>query len=910
MNGNGRSGPLVGARDPFARPAWLRYGIGVVCVGLAWAVREALTKVFGNSALPFLTFYPAVAVAVWYGGLAPGVLSIVLSALLSRRFFFQPAEAFELQNAVALAAFAVTNGFIAAAIESMHRARRRLVIDICERREAEADLRDSHDLLSTTLASIGDGVIVTDSSGSVTMVNATAEQLTGWNSADAIGRPLPSIFRIVNEITREVVENPVEKVLRLGGVVGLANHTVLIAKDGSERPIDDSAAPIQRPGGALRGVVLVFRDFTARRKAALEHGRLAAIVESSGDAIVSKNLDGVIQTWNDGAQRLFGYRSDEIIGKPVTVLIPPERLDEETTILERLRRGQPSVLIETVRVAKGGRRIPVSVNVSPILDREGRVVGASKILRDLTAIVAALEALAREKELLATTLSSIGDAVIATDAKGIVTFMNPIAETLTGWTGRDAAGRPLLEVFRIVNEQTRKEVENPATRSARDGVIVGLANHTVLISRTGEERPIDDSAAPIRNGGDKIAGSVLVFRDITQRRQIESDLRTSRDRLRVQADELLVADRRKNEFLATLAHELRNPMAAITNSVSVLQMKGPPDPDLAMARDVIDRQVQHMTRLLDDLLDVSRLGSHKLDLQKQRVTLSTIVESAVETARPSITLGKHELSTRLPPAEVVLHADPVRLAQVFSNLLNNAAKYMEPGGRITLDAKREGGNVVVSVRDAGVGIAPESMKQIFQMFSQLPSSLERSQGGVGVGLWLAKNLVELHGGSITAHSAGAGKGSEFVVVLPVATSAGSSPTRRATRPTSSVKRRILVADDHKDTAETLAVMLRSLGHDVKVVYDGADALKAAAELRPAVVLLDVGMPRLSGYDVCRRIRAEPWGRSMLLVAQTGWGQEMDRRRAEEAGFDRHLLKPVDFSALVGVLDELQKVRGG
>jgi PAS domain S-box-containing protein len=877
---------------------------------LGWAVREALTKVLGTTALPFLTFYPAVALAAWYGGSGPGVLSIVLSGILSNWLFFESRDTFDSQKVVALAAFGVSSGVIVAAIESMHRARRRLVTQIDERTRTEAELTKARDLLTTTLASIGDGVIVTDSSGQVTMVNATAEHLTGWKSPDAIGRPLPSIFRIINEETRKEVENPVEKVLRLGTVVGLANHTVLIAKDGSERPIDDSAAPIQRAGGSLLGIVLVFRDFTERHKSAIAHGRLAAIVESSGDAIVSKSLDGIVQTWNGAAQRLFGYLPEEIIGKPVTMLIPPEHLDEETMILERLRNGQPSVLIETVRLARDGRRIPVSVSVSPILDREGRIVGASKILRDLTEIVAAREALAREKELLATTLASIGDAVIATDAKGLVTFMNPVAETLTGWTGRDAAGHPLPEVFRIINEQTRKEVENPATRSAREGVIVGLANHTVLLSKTGEERPIDDSAAPIRIAGGTIVGSVLVFRDVTQRRRIESDLHASRDRLREQADELRAADRRKNEFLATLAHELRNPMAAITNSISVLQLRGPSIPELVMARDVIDRQVQHMTRLLDDLLDVSRLSSHKLALQKERVTLSAVIESALETAQPSITLGMHELSTRLPPEDVVLDADPVRLAQVFSNLLNNAAKYMEPGGRITLNATCEGKEVVVSIRDAGIGIAPESMDRIFQMFSQLPFSLERSQGGVGIGLWLAKNLVELHGGSITAHSAGLGQGSEFVVRLPTAASAGAStPPRATTRPTSSVKQRILIADDHKDTAEMLAVMLRSLGHDIHVVYDGAAALKAAAELRPAVIILDIGMPKLNGYDVCRRIREEPWGKSMLLIAQTGWGQEVDRRRAEEAGFDRHLLKPVEFTELVSVLDEASNARG-
>jgi len=385
---------------------------------------------------------------------------------------------------------------------------------------------DSHEkqLLATTLASIGDAVIVADPQGRITFLNAEAERLTGWKSAEAAGQPLPNVFRIINEETRQPSENPVEKVLRLGTVVGLANHTILIAKDGTETPIDDSASPIrEHSGGRLLGVVLVFRDVTEQKKAQQARSRLAAIVEFSGEAILTKNLDGIIQTWNSGAEELFGYRPEEIIGKPITTLIPPNRLEEEAQILERLRRGKPVERLETIRMAKSGRCIPVSLSISPIKDGAGRVIGASKIVHDISEMVAARDELAREKELLATTLTSIGDGVIVTDAQGQVTFVNKETERLTGWTNREAAGQPLPTVFRILNEHTRHLVENPVEKVLRHGNVVGLANHTVLLHKEGIEFPIDDSAAPIRRAGGPVLGVVLVFRDVTERKRAEAE---------------------------------------------------------------------------------------------------------------------------------------------------------------------------------------------------------------------------------------------------------------------------------------------------------------------------------------------------------------------------------------------------
>lgn len=513
-------------RSPSTRPAWRRYGVAVAVSVLAFWVRYSLSPPWPMDRLPFISFFPAVAVAAWYGGLRPGVVSVLLSSLFADVWFFEPIGSLEIDEPLALVVFALSAFVIVSAVAAMHYARDRLLHS--ERKTAEA-----RDTLATTLASIGDGVVVTDAAGHVTFLNPEAERLTGWSEAQARGRPLAQVFRIVNERTRKEVESPVERVLAEGVVVGLANHTVLLGRGGTETPIDDSAAPVREPGGPVLGVVLVFRDVTAQRLAQAEKERLAAIVESSGDAILSKGLDGTIRTWNAAAERLFGYRANEMVGRPVNTLVPPDLRAQEDEILERLRRGQSSELLETTAVDKGGRRIPVSVRVSPLRDADGEVVGASKTVRDLSDLFAARDALAREKETLATTLASIGDAVLATDAEGRVTFLNPVAEDLTGWPAADACGRPLVEVFRVVHEDTREEVDNPALRAIREGTVVGLANHTVLVARSGEERPIDDSAAPIRDAKGTIVGAVLVFRDVAARRTAEAALKESEQRLRL-----------------------------------------------------------------------------------------------------------------------------------------------------------------------------------------------------------------------------------------------------------------------------------------------------------------------------------------------------------------------------------------
>ena len=628
------------------------------------------------------------------------------------------------------------------------------------RREASEMIRKEREWLQTTLASIGDGVIATDAQGCVTFLNPVAEGLTGWKQEDAGGRPLEEVFRIVNERTRQPTDNPVGRVLREGVVVGLANHTLLIARDGTERPIDDSAAPI-RNEGIVAGVVLVFRDVTEGRKAQEAQAHLAAIVESSDDAIISKTLDGIIRSWNQGAERVFGYSAAEAIGRSITFLIPPDRPAEEDEILRRLRQGDRIEHFETVRVRKDGTRIDVSVTISPIRDETGQVVGASKIVRD-----------------------------------------------------------------------------------------------------------------------------------IADRKRMEEALRA--------------ADRRKDEFLATLAHELRNPLAPLRNGLQVMRLAGNRLTEIEQSRSMMERQLNQLVRLVDDLMDVSRISRGKIELRMEPVDLMLVVRQAVETSRPLVEAGGHDLAIREPSTPIFVNADATRLAQVVANLLNNAAKYTERGGHITLAVERQESEAVVSVRDTGVGIPAPLLSKLFEMFTQLDRSLDRSQGGLGIGLWLVKRLVAMHGGSVEAKSAGHGAGSEFIIRLP-ALLPPAGPAKRSTgeRSTRLPCRRILVADDNRDAALSLAMLLNMLGNETQTAYDGMEAVEKAASFHPDLILLDIGMPKLNGLEAARRIRQESWGKSVLLVALTGWGQEQDKQRSQEAGFDYHLVKPVDPDALEQLLADLK-----
>ncbi len=624
-----------------------------------------------------------------------------------------------------------------------------------ERALADRD-RELNDFLENAL----EGLLKVGPDGAVFWVNGAALELLGCDAAQCVGRSIEE-FHVERD-------DAAESLRRLHAGEMLDNHpTALRRGDGSVRQVRISANAHCDAGRLIHSRWFV-RDVTHERLAESARAHLAAIVQSSDDAIVSKTLEGIIRSWNSAAERLFGYSAEEAVGQPITLIIPPERVQEEQEILEKLRCGERTDHFETVRVAKSGRRIDVALTISPICNPNGAIVGASKIARDIS--------------------------------------------------------------------------ERKASEQAQQ-------------------------------------------RTIGELRRAEEALRE--------------ADRRKDEFLAVLAHELRNPLAPIRYAVAMAKKSGRLETERLRAQAIIERQVEHMSRLLDDLLDVSRITRGTLILRRSTVDLAAVVAAAQEAARPLIESRDHTLLVQLPAKTLRLVADPVRLAQVLANLLINAAKYTDPGGRIELEARRKGGGLTIAVRDNGIGISAEMMPRVFTLFAQASPALERSEGGLGIGLALVRGLLQLHGGSVSAHSGGAGQGSEFLVRLPIgnpadlegvyetslAAAAGAKPLR------------VLVADDNRDSAETCAALLEASGHEVSVAHTGREAFDLACRLEPDALLLDIGMPELNGYQLAQRIRGTSWGRRALLIAITGWGQEQDKRRARAAGFDQHLTKPIDPNGL-------------
>jgi PAS domain S-box-containing protein len=583
-----------------------------------------------------------------------------------------------------------------------------------------------------------------------------------------------------------------------------------------------------------------------------------------------------------GVERLFGVTPAEAIADAASVygLIHEDDRPRLAAAEEAALRDRTPFDWEFRSRTRSGEVIWVHARSAPRPLPTGEVVWEG-IVMDVTSRKRAEEALDREQELLATMFEKIPVMLTVYEPDSKVLRLNPAFERSTGWSAPDAAGVSLMDEC-YPDPAYRQRVWD-FMQSCRDGWMD-------IRMRTRHGRDLETSWANVRLSSGVQVGIGL---DITDRKRYEEALKD--------------ADRRKDEFLATLAHELRNPLAPLRNGLQVMKLAGGDAAAVEQARTMMERQLAQMVRLIDDLLDVSRISRGKLQLRREQVELARVVHSAVEGSRPLIEASGHDLAIALPPEPVVLEADPTRLAQVLANLLTNAAKYTDRGGRIALTAERQGREVVVTVRDTGIGIAPEHLPRLFEMFSQVAPALERSQGGLGIGLSLVKGLVEMHGGRVEAHSEGPGKGSAFTVCLPLprevtafeAPRPGGGPQATA-RP----GRRVLVADDNRDAADSLAILLRLQGHEVYAAHDGREAVEAAGWFRPELAFLDIGMPRLNGLEAARSIRGQPWGREMVLVAVTGWGQEEDRRRAAEAGFDRHLTKPVDPAALQELLARL------
>lgn len=1199
---------------------------------------------------------------------------------------------------------------------------RRLIEETTARRVAEENARqiqEQRERLHVTLASIGDAVISTDAAGRVTFLNPVAQELVGWDTGEAVGRPLPEVFQIVNEDTHQPVENPALRALREGQIVGLANHTILISKAGRKRPIDDSGAPIRDADGNVIGSILVFRDISEQKRGdarlRTSEARKSAILEMALDCIITIDHLGKVIEFNPAAERTFGFTREQVIGQELcNFIIPPALRQQHRDGMARyLLTGEGPVLgkrLELPAQRADGSEFPAELSIiristtgEPMFTAYLRDISEQKQIeryRNLRLAVthAVAEATSIEsgaKAVLEAVCDNLtwdvgffwavnerGDALIcleswhapgtdstrfeiasrdctfargaglpgrvwatgkaayildvthdqnfaraATAAQeglhsaiscplivgertvGVIEFLTrrlrgmdagllEIMETVAGhfgqfierqaaedrlrqseqqlsdffenatiglhWVGpdgiiiranktelemlgysrdeyvghpigkfhadhdvicdilkrleagenlreyparlkckngsikevvidssvmwkdgefvhtrcftRDVTERNRAEAARIDAERRLNAVFNQqfqfmvilaadgtvidanemcftATNTARKDIIGhvfwevpwwnglpdmqmtwrmlvvealhGASPRTAEVQYVGSDGTIrlaTTIVSGLKNDNGKVVNVVIEGRDDTTRKRQETELRESEEKLRLLADTipqlawmaqpdgyiswynrrwyeytgtsredmegwgwqsvhdlevlptvlerwraslttgepfdmiyplrgkdgefrpfltrvnplrdpqgriiywfgtstdisdikrmeeaLRDADRRKDEFLATLAHELRNPLAPIRNSLQILKMPRVDAEMIQQTRDIMERQVHHLVRLVDDLLDVSRVMRGKIELRREPVELATVIARAVETANPLIDVQGHQLEISVSTESLLMNVDPVRLTQVIGNLLTNSAKYTDANGHIWLSARKEGESAILSVRDDGIGISPELLPHVFELFVQADHTSTKAQGGLGIGLTLVKNLVLMHGGSVKAISAGIGKGSEFVVQLPLIpreTSTAGNTESELHNPESTVSgRRILVVDDNRDAAISLSLLLRLQGHDVRVAHDGQSALNLAATHRPEVVFLDLGMPQMDGFAVAERIRKLPQLEQVVLVALTGWGQQQDRQRTSEAGFNYHLVKPPEPTAIEALLAEVQR----
>jgi PAS domain S-box-containing protein len=873
------------------------YATAVAAAAVAAVLRATLGGLLVNIG-DFLPFVMAVVVAAWHGGLRPGLLAAAVSAVLIMVFFLDPpltASGGLTAHGLGLVLFLAACAAVSWLAESLHVTNRRLEAEQRGRETADAFHRAIADLTSDfafrgRVTADGQAIIedITDGFRQLLGLDRQAvHEQGGWRSvihpddmplADAAVRRLRTGSLVEGTVRLVGAERRVVWIryrIRLAGrnpdgswlVYGAADDITALERSEEARQASDEIArahaeEVEALITAVPAVVWIAHDPECRRITGSRYGQELLGLDAEIDASVPDRRFHHFRVFQGGR----------------------EVAHEELPMLRAARGAAVRDVDLEVVFVNGGRRVLFG-NAVPLYDTSGHPRGAIGAFVDVTALKLAEEARAESERRLRLALDAgrmgVWDWDLATgrvEWTGNLESILGLAPGTFGGTIEDfrtmvhpddlSALRKIRD--RALAEHVPIDIEFRMMRS--DGSICWMASKgSALFDATGR---------PIRMIG--------VGMDVTDRRRVERALKD--------------ADRRKDEFLATLAHELRNPLAPIRNAVEILQMPDQPPEVLDAARDVIGRQVTQMVHLVDDLLDVSRISRNQLRIRRQTVDLRSVLQNAMETSRPVLDASHHRLTTRLPAEPVYVNADVTRLSQVVANLLNNAAKYSAAGSEVRLLVEPAPGEVRVAVRDEGIGIERQHLEHIFEMFSQVAPALQRSQGGLGIGLSLVRRLVELHGGRVAAHSDGPGCGSEFVVTLPTVSAppVAVPPAVRAVDAPAQ-RTRILVVDDNHDAAESLAQLLRLRGHEVHLAYSGPEAVASCETHRPELVLLDIGLPELNGYDAARRIRELPGGRNVRLIALTGWGQEEDRQRSREAGFDQHLVKPVDLAVLERLL---------
>ena len=768
-------------------------------------------------------------------------------------------------------------------------------IDVTERKRVQRALAVRTGLLNGVLEGTTDVIFVKDLDGRLLLANTAFA---------AAARSTPEL--IVGKTDEDLFPPDVAAALRQQDEAVIARGTPMQLEEtipvaGEARSFLTLKAPLRDESSRVIGILGIARDITERKQAEeavlASERRFAAVLEQLPVGVGVMDFDGRVTLTNPLMRRFVPDRIPSLdpdrrsrwrAFKPDGSLLEPGDWPGQ-----RALRGEAVVPgVEFLFTEDDGREVWTSVASTPLRNESGAVGGVVVVIQDIDDRKRTEEALRKSEARLGGILRQSPAGIVQTDAAGCMTMVNPRWCEMLGYSEAELPGRNILEIIHPSFVAPTAAAFGRLAAGAPD-----FQMEKAYCRKDGSVLSAQSNVAAIRSPAGKFIGMITVVLDISERLRSEAELR----RL---AAELTEGDRRKDVFLATLAHELRNPLAPIRNGLQIMKVAKNNDEAFEKVLAMMDRQLSQLVRLVDDLLDVSRITQGKLELRKERVDLRAVIDAALEASRPAVEQAGHELAVVVPIAPIFVDGDATRLAQIVSNLLNNSAKYTPRGGHVRLTVERKDGTAVVSVKDDGVGIPPAMIGRVFDMFTQVDRTLEKTTGGLGIGLSLVEGLLDMHGGSIEALSDGEGMGSEFVVRLPIMMDVVAGPERSdglTSQVTPSALCRILVVDDNVDAADSLGQLLEMMGNEVRTANDGEAGIKVAAQFRPDVVLMDIGMPKLNGYEAARSMRQHSWGQSMVLVALTGWGQEEDRKKSGDAGFDHHLVKPVEMEALTKLM---------
>jgi len=765
--------------------------------------------------------------------------------------------------------------------------------DLSERFEAERALRRLQEEQALILDHMPAFILFKDTKNRVLRANAVAARDLGLRKDQIEGR---SMTELLPEDADHFYRNDLAVISSGQPIFGIEESYQSPSGVGWTRT---DLVPLTDDAGQVTRILVMAADVTERKQAeaALERIRDQLAEGQRIAHLGSWEYIAATQTtiWSDEQKRIFGLNPAEPSPDYAALLrhhIHPDDAPELDRRFQAVLANRIPFENENRIVLPDGTIRWIYNKAQPYFDETGHLLRYVGVALDITARKQAEESVRASEERYRRLHESLRDGFVEVDMTGRIIDSNKQYRRMLGYTAAE------------LSELTYKDLTPERWHSFEEAIVreriiphgYSEVYEKEYRRRDGTVFPVELRTVLLRDAAGNPSGMWAIVRDITERKRAEEALQE--------------ADRRKDEFLATLAHELRNPLAPIRNGLTLLRQAGGDGASAESVRAMMERQVDHLVQLVDDLLEVSRITRDKIELRKARIVLSDVLGQALETSQPLIQAGAHRVTVTLPEEPLRLEADPSRLVQIFSNLLNNAAKYTDAGGQISITVERQGSEVAVSVRDTGIGIPAEMLPKVFDLFAQVDRTLGRAQGGLGIGLALVRRLVEMHGGRVDVHSDGAGQGSEFLVRLPLAAETTveiESSTGSRSASAGILAGRLLVVDDSRDAADTLVLLLQSSGAKVEVAYDGPTALKAIAEFQPFAVLLDLGMPGMDGYEVAHRIRELPGGPEITLIALTGWGQDEDRRRTREAGFDHHLVKPVNFRHLQTLLRSLGRV---